>query len=190
MSADTTEQQLAALRPQLLRFARLQLRSAAAAEDAVQDALLAALANVEGYAGTASLKTWVFAILRHKIIDDIRRRGRDREETLERDVDTSFIDEQFDESGHWAERPSDWGDPAATLEQKHFWTVFELCLNNLAEKPGRVFMMREFLGLETEEICKELAISTSNCWVLLHRARLGLRACLSERWFGSASGGN
>src|SRR6266581_3946095 len=143
MSADTTEQQLAALRPQLLRFARLQLRSAAAAEDAVQDALLAALANVEGYAGTASLKTWVFAILRHKIIDDIRRRGRDREETLERDVDTSFIDEQFDESGHWAERPSDWGDPAATLEQKHFWTVFELCLNNLAAKPGRAFMMRE-----------------------------------------------
>ena len=82
--------------------------------------------------------------------------------------------------------PSTWASPEQALEDRQFWTVFEACLTALAPTPGRVFMMRELLGLTTEEICKELAISSSNCWVLLHRARLGLRECLSQRWFGSA----
>ena len=80
--------------------------------------------------------------------------------------------------------PAAWGDPHASLEQKRFWEVMDACLTVLSASPARVFMMREFLGLETDEICKELAISSSNCWVLLHRARLGLRECLGLRWFG------
>ena len=189
MSDEALLTEIAGLRPQLLRFARLQLRSAAAAEDAVQDALLAAMANAAGFAGTASLKTWVFSILRNKIIDEIRRRSRHPEVQADGDEADEVGDEPFDAKGHWVEFPSAWGDPAAALEQKAFWTIFELCLDHLAEKPGRVFMMREFLGLETEEICKELAISASNCWVLLHRARMGLRLCLAERWFGEAASG-
>ena len=186
---DAFRTELAGLRPQLLRFARLQLRSAEAAEDAVQDALLAAVSNAGGFAGEASLKTWVFAILRNKIIDEIRRRSRNPEVQHDGELGEEGFDELFDEGGHWVEFPSEWGDPAAALEQKAFWTIFEICLERLAEKPSRVFMMREFLGLETEEICKELAISTSNCWVLLHRARMGLRLCLTERWFGQDSPG-
>jgi RNA polymerase sigma-70 factor (ECF subfamily) len=181
---DSLDHQFAALRPQLLRFARLQLRSDAAAEDAVQEALLAALANVSGFAGDASLKTWIFSILRNKIVDEVRRRIRSPEVQMAEDADSSDFDAMFDASGHWAELPSSWGDPAASLEQKRFWTVFETCLNNVPEKPARVFMMREFLGLETEEICKDLTISASNCWVLLYRARTHLRLCLTERWFG------
>ncbi len=84
----------------------------------------------------------------------------------------------------WAVRPAAWADPQASLEQKRFREVFEVCISGLPEKPARVFGMRELLGMETEEICKELGLSTSNCWVLLHRARLGLRDCLSRRWFG------
>ncbi len=181
---DSLTSHLAALRPQLLRFARLQLRSDSAAEDAVQEALLAALTNASGFAGEASLKTWVFSILRNKIVDEVRRRVRSPELQMSDDSEGSDFDELFDAGGHWAELPSKWGDPAATLEQKRFWTVFEVCIDNVPEKPARVFMMREFLGLETEEICKELTISTSNCWVLLHRARTHLRLCLTERWFG------
>jgi RNA polymerase sigma-70 factor (ECF subfamily) len=181
---DSLDNQFAALRPQLLRFARLQLRSDAAAEDAVQEALLAALANVSGFAGEASLKTWTFAILRNKIVDEVRRRIRSPEVQMSEDGEGNDFDAMFDASGHWAELPSSWGDPAASLEQKRFWTIFEACLNNVPEKPARVFMMREFLGLETEEICKDLTISASNCWVLLHRARTHLRLCLTERWFG------
>jgi RNA polymerase sigma-70 factor (ECF subfamily) len=182
--SDSLNRDLAALRPQLLRFARLQLRSEAAAEDAVQEALLAALANAAGFAGEASLKTWVFSILRNKIVDEVRRRVRNAEVQLDTDIEDSDFEELFDASGHWAEPPSSWGNPAAALEQKRFWTVFEICLDNVPEKSARVFMMREFLGLETDEICKELTISATNCWVLLHRARTHLRLCLSERWFG------
>lgn len=176
---------LAALRPQLLRFARLQLRSDAAAEDAVQDALVSAMAGADGFAGAAALKTWVFSILRNKIVDEIRRRAREPE--IDPVDDEAEIDEHFAADGHWADMPATWANPEASLEQSQFWTIFEACLDGLHAKPARVFMMREFLGLGTEEICKELAISTSNCWVLLHRARLGLRECLALRWFGERS---
>lgn len=177
---------LAALRPQMLRFARLQLRSDAAAEDAVQEALLSAVEGAAGFAGTATLKTWVFTILRNKIVDLIRQRAREPviAQTLAEDENGQLENDLFQADGHWAQRPSAWADPESALEQSQFWTVFEVCLEGLPPQPGRVFMMREFLGLETDEICKELTISTSNCWVLLHRARLGLRECLSLRWFG------
>lgn len=173
---------LAGMRPQLLRFARLQLRVDAAAEDAVQAALLAALEGAAGFAGAASARTWVFSILKNKIIDEMRRRRREPEAPAEESGE-AVEDLLFRADGHWAVPPSAWADPEASLEQRQFWAVFEACLDRLAPKPGRVFMMREFLGLETEEICKELGISTSNCWVLLHRARLGLRECLSLGWF-------
>jgi len=61
--------------------------------------------------------------------------------------------------------------------------VFDVCLNNLPERIARVYMMREFLELETAEICRQLGLSASNCWVILHRARTQLRVCLETRWF-------
>ncbi len=178
-------QELKALRPRLLRFARLQLRSPEAAEDAVQEALVAAIEGQDRFDGASAWATWVYSILRNKIIDELRRRKREPEAVLiagDDDVEDDF----FAADGHWAQMPSAWSDPEQALEQRQFWTVFEACLTGLPTNPGRVFMMREFLGLTTDEICKELAITTSNCWVLLHRARLGLRECLSLRWFGSA----
>ena len=184
MNEAELSREVAALRPQMLRFARLQLRSDAAAEDAVQEALLSALQGAAGFTGAAALKTWVFSILRNKIVDDIRRRAREPELNVPLDDEGSFVDEMFVANGHWIEKPSAWADPEASLEQQQFWAIFEACLDGVPVKPGRVFMMREFLGLSTEEICKELKITTSNCWVLLHRARLGLRECLALRWFG------
>lgn len=175
------------LRPRLLRFATLQLRSEAQAEDAVQDTLLAALQGQAGFAGAASFKTWVFSILKNKIIDELRRRARRPEDSLHEAGLEESVDELFDEHDHWAQRPAAWGNPEASLEQKRFWEVLDACLTTLAASPSRVFMMREFLGLETEEICKELSITASNRWVLLHRARLGLRECLGRRWFGEVA---
>lgn len=185
MTSDELSQQLAELRPRLVRFARLQLRDDGAAEDAVQEALLAAIENAPSFDGASAAATWVFAILKNKLIDEFRRRGRspvvvaDDEVALE-----TLLEEQFDARGHWREPPPAWSDPGASLEQKRFWEVFEICISSLPERPARIFGMRELLGMETEEICKELGISASNCWVLLHRARLGLRDCLSRRWFG------
>lgn len=179
--------QLEELRPRLVRFARLQLRDDGAAEDAVQDALLAAAENAGRFEGASAAATWVFAILRNKLIDEFRRRGRDPVALADKEGEAaleSLFEEQFDARGHWVEPPPAWSDPAASLEQKRFWEVFEICISSLPERPARVFGMRELLGMESDEICKELGISSSNCWVLLHRARLGLRDCLSRRWFG------
>jgi RNA polymerase sigma-70 factor (ECF subfamily) len=183
--------ELNALRPDLLRFARLQLRDAGAAEDAVQETLLAALAGDKRFEQRSSYKTWLISILRNKIIDIIRSQGRERPlSTLADDDegDEAMVDALFETNGHWRKdvRPARWADPEASLEQQQFWRVFEACLDHLPAKTARVFMMRELLGLETEEICKENGISTSNCWVVLHRARLALRACLQQGWFAGA----
>ncbi|MDK9704758.1 MAG: sigma-70 family RNA polymerase sigma factor [Sulfuritalea sp.] len=183
--------ELNALRPDLLRFARLQLRDAGAAEDAVQETLLAALTGSHGFESRSSYKTWLIAILRNKIIDIIR--GQSREVAASALADDEAGDDLlneslFDRRGHWQPetRPGRWADPEASFEQQQFWAVFEACLDHLPAKTARVFMMREFLGFDTEEICKETGISSSNCWVVLHRARMGLRACLDTKWFAGA----
>lgn len=183
--------ELEKLRPDLLRFARLQLRDAAAAEDAVQETLLAALTGSHRFESRSSYKTWLISILRNKIIDIIRGQSREiaASSLADDEAGDDFLAETlFDQRGHWqaAAKPGRWGDPDASFEQQQFWAVFEACLDHLPEKTARVFMMREVLGLETAEICKETGISSSNCWVVLHRARMGLRTCLETRWFGGA----
>ncbi len=172
-------------RPYLLRFAQLQLRNPAAAEDAVQETLLAAIEGRSRFSGRSSLRTWLTGILKHKIIDHLRRSGREQplagaeDERSEADA----IDALFAADGHWRDSPSDWGNPAATLENDRFWAAFELCLSRLPERTGRVFTMREVMEMSTEEICQELGITPTNCWVMLHRARLTLRECLQLTWF-------
>ncbi len=185
------QNELNALRPDLLRFARLQLRDAGAAEDAVQETLLAALTGSHRFESRSSYKTWLISILRNKIIDIIRSQGRELAASSlanDEEGDDQVAETLFDRRGHWqAEaRPGRWADPEASFEQRQFWAVFEACLDHLPAKTARVFMMREFLGLETDEICKETGMSTSNCWVVLHRARMGLRTCLETRWFAGA----
>jgi RNA polymerase sigma-70 factor (TIGR02943 family) len=171
------------LRPQLMRFARAQLRNEAWAEDAVSDTVLAALAKPQAFAGQSQLKTWLVGILKHKLVDQIRRHSREVSATTEedaQDIDALL----FNEGGAWREAPADWGDPEATLGQREFFEVLEVCVDELPGVQGRIFMMREWLGLDTAEICKELNITSTNAWVLLHRARLRLQMCLQQRWFG------
>jgi len=190
MTAISHAELISGFRPQLRKFARLQLQDDAAAEDAVQEAIEAALKGIERFAGRSALKTWLFTIVRHKVIDFLRERGRTVQvSSLERDeadMDEAF-DTLFRENEHWSpvSRPRPWGNPEEALEQQQFWQVFEICLEVLPARTARVFMMREFLGLETDEICTTLALSISNCNVILHRARAGLRQCLSEGWFGA-----
>lgn len=184
----TLDQQLNAMRSDLLRFARLQLRDSASAEDVVQEALIAALAGSEGFASRSSLKTWVFSILRNKIVDVIRSRSREvplSELADDEEGDERLAEALFDHGGHWrAEaQPGRWRDPEDSFEQQQFWAIFEICLDQLPEKTARVFSLRELLGFETDEICKETGISATNCWVVLHRARQALRVCLEQRWF-------
>ncbi|MFZ5835742.1 MAG: RNA polymerase factor sigma-70 [Pseudomonadota bacterium] len=175
------------LRQQMIKFAILQLRDKDMAEDAVQEALIGALKNVKSFDGRAALKTWVFAILKNKIIDILRQKKRliNVSDLLHEDGEDRDILSLFDQKGMWRldERPADWGDPEDALRGKDFWRVFEACLEGLPPKQARVFMMREFIELETDEICATVEITVTNLNVMLHRARLRLRECLENKWY-------
>lgn len=172
-------------RPQLIKFAMLQLRNTAIAEDVVQETLLAAIQSAESFAGQSSVKTWLVGILKHKIVDTIRRRAREQPlELAEADTALDELGTVFEEDGHFRDLPTEWGNPEVALSERKFFAVLERCMEGLPKNTARVFMLREVMGLETDEICKDLSITPSNCWVLLYRARLALRACLEQRWFG------
>ncbi|MBE0473656.1 MAG: RNA polymerase factor sigma-70 [Rhodoferax sp.] len=176
------------LRKQMVRFATLQLSNSHAAEDAVQEALMGALKNAKSFAGRAALKTWVFAILKNKIADTLRQKQRmvDASSLLREDEEGEDFSELFNKKGVWQEdeKPASWGNPQASLHQSQFWKVFEICLEGLPGKQARVFMMKEFVELDSNEICSRVGITTTNLNVMLHRSRLRLRECLENHWFG------
>ena len=176
--------ELDALRPALLRIAKLHLRNDAWAEDAVSETILAALENKTVFEARSKLKTWVVGILKHKIIDCFR--SRRREEPLA-DPDDDLEDEIFQADGHYREWPADWVTPESNASRNQFLEVLEVCVQQLPAAQGRIFLMREWLELPTDEICNELSITATNAGVLLHRARLRLRECLKVRWFNEAA---
>jgi RNA polymerase sigma-70 factor (ECF subfamily) len=169
----------------LMRVAQLQLRDSDVAQDVVQDTIVAALTGAAGFDGRSSLKTWLTGILKHKIVDAIRRKQKAPIPlaTLDDEGSLDDFDALFQADGAWASPPAVWGDPEAALNQREFFDVMEFCLEKLPAQTGRVFMMREVMDLETDEICKELKITANNLWVILYRARMALRVCLEQHWF-------
>ncbi len=180
-------------RDYLYRFAVLQLRDPHLAEDAVQETLLAAVTAKSRFAGRSSAKTWLTGILKHKIADLVRKQSRETPLAdairVEAVRESDEFDALFRQNEHWSSPPRDWGNPERALENKHFWDALEDCATLMSPAVARVFMMREIQGLSTEEICKEVGISTTNCWVMLHRARMSLRLCLEQKWLGDGAGG-
>lgn len=178
---------LESLRRQMLKFATLQLSDAYLAEDAVQEALIGALKNATSFGGRAALKTWVFAILKNKIADVLRQKQRliNASSLMREGEEDEDFSELFDRKGFWQpdERPVAWANPEESLREGQFWRVFEVCLENLPGNQARVFMMREFIELDSHEICATVGITVSNLNVMLHRARIRLRECLEDRWF-------
>ena len=174
------------VRRDMHKFASLQLKDEGLAEDAVQEALIAAHKNRASFGRKSAFKTWVFAILKNKIIDILRKRKREINISEFSDDDSDDIsDTLFNERGFWhlEERPIGWTAPMESVKDEHFWRVFETCLAGLPENLAQLFMMREFLELESNEICSTLDISTSNLHVMLYRARVRLRECLENKWF-------
>jgi RNA polymerase sigma-70 factor (ECF subfamily) len=173
-------------RPRLMRYARMQLRNDAWAEDAVSETLLAAVEKPESFDGRSQPLTWLVGILKHKIVDQLRRRAR--EVPLvgrgEDDEGAAFEAAMFDDSGHFVEMPATWGDPQACLGERQFIEVLDACVEKLPERLGRVFMMREWLELKTAQTCDELQVTPGHLAVMMHRARLRLRECLQLHWFG------
>ncbi|AOW14557.1 RNA polymerase subunit sigma [Hydrogenophaga crassostreae] len=180
------EQQLVALRDYLMRFARLQLRNEAWAEDAVSETLLAALAKPQAFQARSQLKTWLVGILKHKIIDSMRVRQREvmLDTGSQGDSQADPLEHiAFRTNGHFAEKPADWGNPEQDLKSQQFMAILDACTEKLPPVQGRLFLMREWLEMSSDEICKELGLTSTNLYVQLHRARLRLRECLELNWF-------
>ena len=170
----------------LFRYAILRVKDAGVAEDLVQETFLSALKGIDRFKGGSALRTWLVGILKHKIIDHFRR---NKPEVLTSDL--SSLENETDEERLQRERAkseglTEWRDsPSNLLEDKEFWDVFLSCLDNLPENHRRAFALREIDGVKGEEICKILGITSTNLWVILHRARGKLRSCLQANWFSS-----
>jgi RNA polymerase sigma-70 factor, ECF subfamily len=168
----------------LYRYALLRLRSRHLAEDVVQDTFLEAIRVRESFAGRSSERTWLIGILRHKILDRLRRSGRERaaESGDSADPADGAI---FDRRGRWCVGPASWGgDPSQEMETREFWDVFGRCLSGLPRGLADAFFLRELDGLSAGEVQQLLGITPANLWKRLHRARCLLRQCLESRWFG------
>lgn len=181
------EAELAALHQPLLRFAQLQLRHDSMAEDVVSETMLAILEKPEGFEGRSSLRTYATGILKFKIIDVLRRRGREVpiEPQDEQSLDDA-LDALFKQDGHWQDPPPAWQQPEQCLQQRQFFEQLQRCVDRLPPKTARVFMMREWLDQDVDQICTELGITANHCGVVLYRARMQLRDCLDRQWFAGA----
>lgn len=169
----------------LYRYALQRVRRRDVAEELVQETFLAALRAREGFAGQSSEQTWLVGILRHKIVDHIRRDAQAKSRNSQ-DKQDATVDRFFKKDGHWKNGSSDWGvDPVALLEKRDFWMVFEKCFSGLPGKLADAFVLRELEELQPRQVCDNLKISESNLWVRLHRARVLLKECLERHWFRS-----
>jgi len=166
----------------LFRYALLHLGDRTAAEDVVQDTLLAALNAKEQFAGQSSERTWLIGILKHKVVDCLRESARSKSMS-DLDSTAELVEECFDKRGKWKSSPSDWGRGAdEPAERSEFWEIIRFCVSRLPPLLSGAFLLRESAELKTEEICKLLSVTATNLWTVLHRARTRLRTCLETNW--------
>jgi RNA polymerase sigma-70 factor (ECF subfamily) len=169
---------------QLFKFAVSRVSDPELARDLVQDTFLSALRVQKDFRGEISEKNWLYAILKNKIIDHYRKKVTQSFTELNEIMNEA--QDYFDEDENWKEsaRPKEWSvDFSQSIEQKEFYVVLERCKQKLAELLNAVFTLKYLDDKNSDEICKELNISSSNYWVLLHRARLKIRECLEVNWF-------
>ncbi|MDZ4262508.1 MAG: sigma-70 family RNA polymerase sigma factor [Pseudomonadota bacterium] len=170
----------------LYRHALFRLRDPMAAEEMVQETFLAALQARDRFAGNSSEKTWLVGILKHKIIDHLRKAIRERPHDEQQQPFDSLEEESFDGRGHWQINVKRWSNPDSSLENEQFWQTLNDCVSRLPPRLATLFIMREIDGLESETICQEMALSsTNNLWTMLSRMRMRLRQCLEQNWFGN-----
>ena len=177
---------------ELFRFAYFRVSNREQAEDLVQETFLSALGSLTKFRFDCSEKTWLYNILKNKIIDYYRKQDHSpvrKSDSRAEQSDEQFLQHFFNHEGsaqkHWnrTAAPTEWELPADDLLIKaEFIKILQLCLSYLPETQADVFRLKNIDELKTDEICKELNISTSNLWVLIHRAKLQLRECLEKNW--------
>jgi len=167
----------------LYNFACSRVFKKELAEDLVQETFLSALTAVKSFEGRSKERTWLTSILKNKIIDHFRKEIRTpNHQQIDEGYDSPFRDKKpF--KGHWEKErvPIDWvPEGQKNLEQMDFAKALDNCLEKLPARYAAGFSLKVIEEIETKEICKELDISSSNLWVILHRARVQLRECLES----------
>ena len=166
----------------LYSYAMRRVHNLEAAEDLVQETLLAALACGD-FAGRSSERTWLIGILKRKVVDYVRKAIRQRSLT---ELQSDGNLELFDKSGRWKARVSKWDcDPYEILENAEFQETLATCMSKLPPRIALVFRLRVGESVSANDLCKQLEISPANLWAILHRARQRLQRCLSANWFES-----
>ncbi|HKI59830.1 MAG TPA: sigma-70 family RNA polymerase sigma factor [Mariprofundaceae bacterium] len=169
----------------LYRYGMSKLHNEEQAADMVQETLLAAWRGWNNFAGNSSVRTWLVGILKHKIIDHIRKEIRDR--NLTEAVETDPTSSLFNADGSWVDAPRSWKEnPEDLCGSDQFQSVLQECIGKLPDKQQIVFTMREVIGEDSDTICKEAEVTSTHLHVLIHRARLALRTCLEFNWFGGS----
>jgi RNA polymerase sigma-70 factor, ECF subfamily len=172
----------------LYRYALMRVWDKTAAEDLLQETLLAAMGSYPAHEGRSSERTWLVGIMRHKVVDYFRRLAQTPEFQLsnEEGNDLDLFETEGAWRGHWREdqAPVSWPVDAVTLlESREFWDIFNRCLRRLSPQMAAAFTLREIDGLSSEEICEILNVTPANLWVILHRSRAKLRHSLEAEWF-------
>ena len=170
----------------LFRYALRRVHQAELAEDLVQEAFLGALQSRDRFAGGSSERTWLVGILKHKIVDRLRRQYR--EQPVSTLADDGWGNDLFDQTGHWKNGPSQWAKPSAALENAEFGETMSRCLGKLPRALADAFSLREMTELPSAEVCRVLDVSPNHLGVMMHRARLRLWRCLDLHWFGGERG--
>lgn len=174
----------------LLNYAMSRVNDLELANDLIQDTFMSALTAARDFKGQSSEKTWLVAILKHKIIDHYRKKGRSKiigsiDETYDEGRMNKLFISEGRKTGHWKEEsmPQRWhSNTEDQMESEEFRRILQKCLENLPDKLSSVFTLRVIEEIPTEEVCKELNITTSNLWVILHRSRLQLHECIEIFW--------
>lgn len=176
-------EKLGQYRPKLVRFARRRLQNPEHAEDAVQETMLAAIETIDRYAGGSSLHTWLTGILKHKIVDCVRRSARDRWYELDNDgTPMPAGDPDFAPIARYAGAPPGASAPEQALTHQRLLEALDRCVRQLPLQAAHIFVLRDVIGLSTAEASLALEVSASNCSVLLHRARARVRKGIDPGW--------
>lgn len=172
----------------LYGYAYSRMRDANAAEEVLQETLLAGVRYSGQYSGKGSVRGWLIAILKRKIIDYFRARKKHSGASLGNDEDafdpSSVL---FDQQGNWKPGTFKWApSPEKNLEMSELSGIVQSCLKGIPQGQADVFVLSVMEEMDSEAICEQLSISASNLWVRMHRARLGLAKCVSEKWDGES----
>lgn len=166
----------------LFNYTIVKIEDREIAKDLVQETFLAGLKSMKNFKGEASERTWLISILKRKIIDYYRKINSKKGKA---EVRMSYSGSEENEGDWMEERVADqsYTNAEGQMENTELGSAIDGCIDQLPEKQAIIFRQKTIYGYDTETICNEFGITPSNLWVIIHRARTSLTACLEKNWF-------